>query len=135
MSGDSSSKAVFFLSMQIDASIRRMTNTSNTFDRAPWPIGADVAGVTVQLGDNTATQPIERVRQLVAMIRARFPNSEVRFIDTVCQPTKQRQSAAVALAQQCDAVVVIGGANSKTFIGRPRDRTRELYVHNHHYAT
>jgi hypothetical protein len=49
MSGDSSSKAVFFLSMQIDASIRRMTNTSNTFDRAPWPIGADVAGVTVQL--------------------------------------------------------------------------------------
>jgi 4-hydroxy-3-methylbut-2-enyl diphosphate reductase len=64
------------------------------------------------------TQPIERVRQLVAMIRARFPNSEVRFIDTVCQPTKQRQSAAVALAQQCDAVVVIGGANS--------NNTREL---------
>lgn len=49
VSGDSSSKAVFFLSMQIDASIRRMTNTSNTFDGAPWPIRADVAGVTVQL--------------------------------------------------------------------------------------
>ncbi|HEV2691438.1 MAG TPA: 4-hydroxy-3-methylbut-2-enyl diphosphate reductase [Verrucomicrobiae bacterium] len=58
------------------------------------------------------TQPVERVRDLVQRLRERFPNSEVRFIDTVCQPTKQRQSAAVALAQQCDVVIVIGGAHS-----------------------
>src|SRR5208282_616743 len=30
------------------------------------------------------TQPIEKVRQLVQLICKRFPNSEVRFIDTVC---------------------------------------------------
>ncbi len=64
------------------------------------------------------TQPIEKVRQLVARIRERFPHSEVRFIDTVCQPTKQRQHAAVEVAQQADVVVVIGGANS--------NNTREL---------
>ena len=58
------------------------------------------------------TQPIERVRQLVDLLRRRFPNSEVRFIDTVCQPTKQRQNAAIELAQQVDAVVVIGGEYS-----------------------
>ena len=58
------------------------------------------------------TQPIEKVRQLVAAIRRRFPNSEVRFVDTVCQPTKQRQHAAVELAQKCDVVLVIGGAHS-----------------------
>lgn len=58
------------------------------------------------------TQPIERVRELVQMIRQHFPRSEVRFVDTVCQPTKQRQHAAVELAQQCDVVVVIGGAHS-----------------------
>jgi 4-hydroxy-3-methylbut-2-enyl diphosphate reductase len=58
------------------------------------------------------TQPIERVRRLVELMRARFSGSEVRFIDTVCQPTKQRQNAAVELAQACDAVVVIGGAHS-----------------------
>jgi 4-hydroxy-3-methylbut-2-enyl diphosphate reductase len=58
------------------------------------------------------TQPIEKVRRLVQLIRNRFPKSEVRFTDTVCQPTKQRQSAAVELAQQCDAVIVIGGAHS-----------------------
>jgi 4-hydroxy-3-methylbut-2-enyl diphosphate reductase len=64
------------------------------------------------------TQPIERVRHLAALIRGRFPQSDVRFIDTVCQPTKQRQSAAVELARQCDVVIVIGGANS--------NNTREL---------
>lgn len=58
------------------------------------------------------TQPIERVRFLVNLICKRFPQSEVRFIDTVCQPTKQRQSAAVRLAQHCDVVVVIGGMHS-----------------------
>ena len=64
------------------------------------------------------TQPIEKVRLLVNCLRQRFPNSEVRFIDTVCQPTKQRQHAAAELAQQCDVVVVIGGAQS--------NNTREL---------
>ena len=64
------------------------------------------------------TQPIERVRQLVAVIRARFPKSEVRFVDTVCQPTKQRQTAAEDLARASDVVLVIGGAQS--------NNTREL---------
>ena len=58
------------------------------------------------------TQPIERVRYLVGLIRWRFPNSEVRFMDTVCQPTKQRQNAALELAQQSDVVIVIGGVHS-----------------------
>lgn len=58
------------------------------------------------------TQPIEKVRSLVDCLRRRFPNSEVRFIDTVCQPTKQRQNAAIELAQQSDVVVVIGGTHS-----------------------
>jgi 4-hydroxy-3-methylbut-2-enyl diphosphate reductase len=58
------------------------------------------------------TQPIEKARHLVQLIRQRFPRSEVRFIDTVCQPTKQRQSAAIELAHKCDVVLVIGGAHS-----------------------
>ncbi len=58
------------------------------------------------------TQPMEKVERLVTLIRQRFPKSEVRFVDTVCRPTKQRQSAAVELARQCDVVVVIGGTQS-----------------------
>jgi 4-hydroxy-3-methylbut-2-enyl diphosphate reductase len=58
------------------------------------------------------TQPVERVRRLMQLIRERFPQSEVRFVDTVCQPTKQRQSAAMEIAQKSDVVIVIGGAHS-----------------------
>jgi 4-hydroxy-3-methylbut-2-en-1-yl diphosphate reductase len=64
------------------------------------------------------TQPIERVRHLVSQIERRFPDSKVRFIDTVCEPTKQRQSAAVRLAIESDVVIVVGGADS--------NNTREL---------
>lgn len=58
------------------------------------------------------TQPIARVRELVSVLKHQFPKSEVRFVDTVCQPTKQRQQAAEELAEQSDVVVVVGGANS-----------------------
>jgi 4-hydroxy-3-methylbut-2-en-1-yl diphosphate reductase len=58
------------------------------------------------------TQPVEKVRRLVQLLRARFPQSEVRFIDTVCQPTKQRQNSAVEIAKKSSVVVVIGGAHS-----------------------
>jgi 4-hydroxy-3-methylbut-2-enyl diphosphate reductase len=64
------------------------------------------------------TQSVERVQHLVGLIRRRFPQSDVRFIDTVCQPTKQRQNAARELARQCDLVIVVGGADS--------NNTREL---------
>ena len=66
------------------------------------------------------TQPLENVRHLVALIRRRFPRAEVKFIDTVCRPTKQRQTAAVELALESDVVVVVGGQNS--------NNTRELAV-------
>jgi 4-hydroxy-3-methylbut-2-enyl diphosphate reductase len=73
------------------------------------------------------TQPIEHVRHLAGLIRNRFPHSEVRFVDTVCQPTKLRQHAAIELAQQCDVVIVIGGAHS--------NNTRELVATcRRHYA-
>jgi 4-hydroxy-3-methylbut-2-en-1-yl diphosphate reductase len=58
------------------------------------------------------TQPTARVEHLVQLIRRRFPASEVRFVDTVCRPTKQNQSAAAELAQRSNVVIVIGGAHS-----------------------
>ena len=64
------------------------------------------------------TQPLDKVRHMVNLIRRRFPRSDVRFIDTVCKPTKERQSAAVEMARQADVVIVIGGQSS--------NNTREL---------
>jgi 4-hydroxy-3-methylbut-2-en-1-yl diphosphate reductase len=64
------------------------------------------------------TQPVDRVRHLVDLISRRFPQSELRFVDTVCRPTKERQSAAVEIARQADVVIVVGGRSS--------NNTREL---------
>ena len=64
------------------------------------------------------TQPLERVRHVVASIRRRFPQSDVRFLDTVCKPTKDRQSAAIDMARRADVVIVVGGRSS--------NNTREL---------
>jgi len=58
------------------------------------------------------TQPIDRVRHLVECIRRRFAGADVHFIDTVCRPTKQRQTAAIDLAREADVVIVVGGASS-----------------------
>lgn len=80
------------------------------------------------------TQPIERVRALVELIRRRFPASEVRFIDTVCQPTKQRQNSAIELAQQADVVIVIGGAHSNNTHELVRSCGRYC-AHVHHVQT
>jgi 4-hydroxy-3-methylbut-2-enyl diphosphate reductase len=99
--------------------VRGMTEDLDQFDVVLCE--ADVAGMSAQPRYGViaqTTQPIEKVRRLVQLIRERFPQAEVRFIDTVCQPTKQRQSAAVELAQRCDVVIVIGGAHS--------NNTREL---------
>ena len=62
------------------------------------------------------TQPVERVRALVEAIRAARPASEVRFTDTVCQPTKNRQNALRKLIAECDTMVVVGGRNSNNTV-------------------
>jgi 4-hydroxy-3-methylbut-2-en-1-yl diphosphate reductase len=58
------------------------------------------------------TQPIDRVMSLVAAMRSARPRAEVRFVDTVCQPTKNRQLALQKLIADCDTLVIVGGRNS-----------------------
>ena len=69
--------------------------------------GRNRLGVVAQ-----TTQPLEKVLALVDTIRRRFPAADVEFIDTVCQPTKDRQEALAQLVEQCDVIVVVGGPDS-----------------------
>lgn len=108
--------------------VRGMTEDFPEFDVVLSEQDVAQLGERPQLGVVAqTTQPIERVRHLVALIRERFPRSEVRFVDTVCQPTKQRQNAAMELAQQSDVVVVVGGASS--------NNTHELVATCRRYCT
>ena len=76
------------------------------------------------------TQPLERVLALVEAIRRARPESEVAFQDTVCQPTKNRQTAMRKILAECDTVVVVGGRNSnntRQLVEAARAAGREVF--------
>lgn len=58
------------------------------------------------------THQLEYAQTLLAGMRERFPDMEVKFVDTICKPTKDRQNAAKELADMADIMLVIGGYNS-----------------------
>jgi 4-hydroxy-3-methylbut-2-enyl diphosphate reductase len=66
------------------------------------------------------TTPVRHAEEIRAAVAARNPHAEVRFIDTICHPTKDHQKALERLLEQVEAVVVVGGRNS--------NNTRQLVV-------
>jgi 4-hydroxy-3-methylbut-2-enyl diphosphate reductase len=64
------------------------------------------------------TTPARLVQQIRAAVAEHNPHADIRFIDTVCHPTKDHQRALETLLDQVEAVVVVGGRNS--------NNTREL---------
>ncbi len=93
--------------------VRGMTDDLDEYDVVLSDEDVDAVRERPRFGIvSQTTQPVAKVCRLVELLRTRFPESEIEFRDTVCQPTKQRQRAAIELAEQCDVVIVIGGANS-----------------------
>jgi 4-hydroxy-3-methylbut-2-enyl diphosphate reductase len=64
------------------------------------------------------TAPARLVQKVREAIAEQNPHAEIRFVDTVCLPTKEHQQALERLASRVDAMVVVGGRNS--------NNTREL---------
>ena len=99
--------------------VRGLTEDLEDFDIVLSEEDVDALRMRAKFGVAAqTTQPIDRVRHLANLIRAKFPQSEVKFVDTVCQPTKMRQSAATELARRVEVMIVIGGCQS--------NNTREL---------
>jgi 4-hydroxy-3-methylbut-2-enyl diphosphate reductase len=57
-----------------------------------------------------STLLMEKFDKFIGLLKARC--SEVVPVNTICKPTKDRQSAAAALSKQVDIMIVIGGRNS-----------------------
>jgi 4-hydroxy-3-methylbut-2-en-1-yl diphosphate reductase len=77
------------------------------------------------------TQPLEYVRHMEEVLRTRFPLADIRLIDTVCQPTKDRQQALRELAATTDVVIVVGGPdsnNSRKLVELARSLGRDAYL-------
>jgi 4-hydroxy-3-methylbut-2-enyl diphosphate reductase len=57
-------------------------------------------------------------QEIEAAIRQANPHADIEFVDTICQPTRDRQAAVRQLAPRVDGIVVVGGRTS--------NNTREL---------
>jgi 4-hydroxy-3-methylbut-2-enyl diphosphate reductase len=77
-----------------------------------------------QLGivcQTTATErSVTRIRSAIAALN---PNARIKFVDTVCQPTKEHQRSLENLLDRVEAVVVVGGRTS--------NNTRQLVARCH----
>jgi 4-hydroxy-3-methylbut-2-en-1-yl diphosphate reductase len=106
----------------------------------------EVRGIVEDLHSSDVIQRVEEVRRypyerlgvvcqtttperLTGLIRQAIadhnPDAEVRFIDTVCHPTKDHQRALEHLIGQVEAMVVVGGRNSnntRELVARCRER-------------
>ncbi len=73
------------------------------------------------------TMPSDVVTEVCSYIQLFNPLADIRFVDTVCDPTKRRQQAMLELVNRVDAVVVVGGRNS--------NNTRRLVQVCHEHGT
>ena len=81
---------------------------------------SDRIGVVCQ--STTPPRTAEQIRSALARLN---PQAEIRFIDTICQPTRDRQTAVVDLLARVQVVVVVGGRNSnntRELVSLARDR-------------
>ncbi len=87
----------------------------------------DIAGVPFhpRIGViSQTTQPVVRALALVDLLKRRHPLAGIRFVDTICHPTKQRQQSIEDLCARCDTMVVIGGRNSNNTLQLARTASR-----------
>lgn len=81
------------------------------------------AGVVSQ-----STQTIENVQEIINIIMTKV--FDLRFVNTICFPTKRNQKQIKELAKQCDVMIVIGSftsANSKRLTALAKERNKNSY--------
>ena len=81
------------------------------------------AGVVSQ-----STQTIENVQEIINIIMTKV--FDLRFVNTICFPTKRNQTQIKELANRCDVMIVIGSftsANSKRLTALAKERNKNSY--------
>ena len=78
---------------------------------------ADVAAFETDDPDNLSfltqtTLSVDDTAEVVAAVLARFPGAQAPRGEDICYATSNRQAAVKAIADECDAMLVIGAPNS-----------------------
>ncbi len=84
----------------------RLVETVGDIEHLAIPKGTDLAYVT------QTTLSVDDAAEIVAALRRRFPEIQGPGKDDICYATTNRQQAVKSIAGQCDAMFVVGAANS-----------------------
>lgn len=104
-------------------------------DLASWSVWAtpeDVETTThrrIGVIAQSTTRP-DVAAAVLAVIHDRHPHAEITWIDTICQPTRDRQDALEELLREATVLVVVGGQrsnNSRALLQRALDRGKRAY--------
>jgi 4-hydroxy-3-methylbut-2-en-1-yl diphosphate reductase len=96
---------------------------------------ADVDALEIEDPERVAmitqtTLSVDETADIIARIRAKFPNVRTPKSDDICYATTNRQLAVKQLARECDLVLVVGSKNSSNS-NRLVDVTRDLGTASH----
>jgi len=75
-----------------------------------------------------STQTIENVQEIINILMTKV--FDLRFVNTICFPTKRNQEQLKELANECDLMIVIGSftsANSKRLTQLAKERNNNSY--------
>ena len=75
-----------------------------------------------------STQTIENVQDIVNIMMSKVV--DLRFVNTICFPTKRNQEQIKELSEKCDTMIVIGSftsANSKRLTDLSKERNTRSY--------
>jgi 4-hydroxy-3-methylbut-2-enyl diphosphate reductase len=84
----------------------QLVETVDDIEHLAIPKGTDLAYVT------QTTLSVDDAAEIVAALRRRFPEIQGPGKDDICYATTNRQQAVKSIAGQCDAMFVVGAANS-----------------------
>ena len=77
------------------------------------------------------TTPDRLTKAIREVVAEHNPDAEIRFVDTVCHPTKDHQTSLERLLTEVDVMIVVGGKNSNN-TKELVNRCRERHVNAHH---
>jgi 4-hydroxy-3-methylbut-2-enyl diphosphate reductase len=91
---------------QLPAGAVTLVSSIDDVEAIPGEDGRAIAYVT------QTTLSVDETHEIIAALRRRFPAIEVPPMEDICYATTNRQEAVKSAAQQVEAVIVVGAANS-----------------------
>ncbi len=104
-------------------------------DLSSWSVWATVADVEatrfshIGVIAQSTTRP-DVAAEVLAQIHRLHPHADIAWVDTICQPTRDRQEALEELLAKATVLVVVGGKrsnNSRSLLQRALDRGKRAH--------